>query len=67
MGKRGITVWIFSSLTFFAAIHVLEAISALFFNNEIVLLKLYPLLNTLNIGVIPYFVASTAVTIPCGG
>ena len=39
MGKRGITVWIFSSLSFLAAIHALEASLALLFNTETILLK----------------------------
>ena len=67
MGKRGITVWIFSSLSFLAAIHALEAILALFFNTEIVLLKLYPFFNTLTTSSINYFLASTALTIAFWG
>jgi len=67
VGKRGITVWIFSSLSFLAAIHALEAILALFFNTEIVLLKLYPFFNTLTTSSINYFLASTALTIAFWG
>ena len=67
MGKRGATVWIFSSLSFLAAIHALEAILALFFNTEIVLLKLYPFVNTLTTSSINYFLASTALTITFWG
>ncbi len=67
MGKRGVTVWIFSSLSFLAAIHALEAILALFFNTEIVLLKLYPFFNTLTTSSINYFLASIALTIAIWG
>ena len=67
MGKRGITVWIFSSLSFFAAIHTLEATLALFFNTDIILLKSYPILNTLNIKPDTYLIASTAATIAIWG
>lgn len=67
MGKRGVTVWIFSSLSFLAAIHALEASLALFFNTEIVLLKLYPFFNTLTTSSINYFLASTALTIAFWG
>jgi len=67
MVKRGMTVWLFSSLTFFAAIHAVEAILALFFNKEIILLKFYPIINTLNISLFTYFLASTALTIGLWG
>jgi rubrerythrin len=67
MGKRGVTVWIFSSLSFLAALHALEAILALFFNTEVILLKSYPIINTLNINPATYFLASTAVTITMWG
>jgi len=43
--KIGISIWLFSSLTFIALLHLAEAISVLVFNNEIRLLKLYPLIN----------------------
>lgn len=45
MGKKGIAVWIFSSLTFMALAHLIDAISALIFSNEIKLLQLYPFLG----------------------
>ena len=67
MIKRGTIVWIFSSLSFLAAIHALEAILALFFKTEVILLKIYPILNTLNISSINYFFASIAVTIALWG
>jgi rRNA maturation endonuclease Nob1 len=43
--KKGISIWLFSSLTFIALLHLAEAISVLVFNNEIRLLQLYPLIN----------------------
>jgi rubrerythrin len=67
MGKRGVTVWIFSSLSFLAAIHTLEAILALFFNTETILLKSYPIINTLNINPDTYLLASTAATLAIWG
>ena len=45
MTKKGISIWLFSSLTFIALLHLAEAISVLVFNNEIRLLQLYPLIN----------------------
>jgi methyl-accepting chemotaxis protein len=45
LAKKGISVWLFSSLTFIALIHLIEAISVLVFNNQIRLLQLYPFIN----------------------
>ena len=42
MARKGLSVWLFSSMTFIALLHLLDAISALFFNNPIKLLQLYP-------------------------
>jgi hypothetical protein len=42
LAKKGISVWLFSSLTFIVLVHLVEAISALVFSNEIRLLRLYP-------------------------
>lgn len=67
MGKRGVTVWIFSSLSFLAAIHALEASLAFFFNTEVILLKSYPIINTLTISPITYLLASIALTIAIWG
>lgn len=38
-------MWLFSSLTFIALLHLVDAISALVFGNEIRLLKFYPLIS----------------------
>lgn len=45
MARKGICIWLFSSLTFIALIHLIESISVLVFNNQIMLLQLYPFIN----------------------
>lgn len=45
MAKKGIGVWLFSTLTFVALIHLIDAISVLVFNSQIRLLQLYPFIN----------------------
>jgi len=45
LAKKGISVWLFSSLTFIALLHLTEAISVLVFNNKIRLLGLYPFIG----------------------
>jgi DNA repair exonuclease SbcCD ATPase subunit len=64
LAKKGIFVWLFSSLTFIALLHLIEAISALVFNNETKLLKLYPIINEKLQAITPitYFWASAAAT-----
>ena len=64
MAKKGISIWLFSSLTFIALLHLAEAISVLVFNNEIRLLKLYPFINEKLQAITPitYFWASAAAT-----
>jgi len=64
LAKKGISIWLFSSLTFIALLHLAEAISVLFFNNEIRLLQLYPLINekVQSITPITYFWVSAAST-----
>jgi rubrerythrin len=42
MRKKGLAVWIFSTLTFISSVHLIEAIFAVVFNNPIRLLQLYP-------------------------
>ncbi len=65
MRKKGITIWLFSTLTFTALIHLIDAASAVLFNNPTRLLQLYPFINQqlqqipLNI----YFYAAAASTI----
>ena len=45
MVRKGIAVWLFSSLTFISLIHLIEAISTVVFGGEIRLLALYPILG----------------------
>ena len=42
MTKKGFGVWLFSTLTAIAAVHLIDAANALIFNKPITLLKLYP-------------------------
>lgn len=64
MAKKGISIWLFSSLTFITLLHLADAISALVFNNEIKLLKLYPFVNEKLQAITPmaYFWISAAAT-----
>jgi rRNA maturation endonuclease Nob1 len=65
VAKKGITIWLFSSLTFIALAHLIDATSALLFNNPMRLLQLYPLINEKlqNITPITYFWISAAATL----
>ena len=65
MSKKGIIVWLFSSLTFIALIHLIEAASALIFNNEIHLLQIYPFIGEKLQTITPltYFIASATATL----
>lgn len=45
MAKKGISVWLFSTLTFVALVHLIDAISVLVFNSQIKLFQLYPFIN----------------------
>ena len=45
MVRKGVAVWVFSTLSFIAAIHALEAALWLFFDRAPVLLKNYPIIN----------------------
>lgn len=65
MAKKGISVWIFSSLTFLSLLHLIEAITVLFFNNQVRLLKLYPIIGAELVQTITptiYFWAVTVAT-----
>jgi hypothetical protein len=65
LSKKGIIVWLFSSLTFIALIHLIEAASALIFNNEIHLLQIYPFIGEKLQTITPltYFIASATATL----
>jgi hypothetical protein len=43
--KKGIAIWLFSTLTFITLIHLIDAASAVLFNNPMQLLQLYPFIN----------------------
>ncbi|MBN1358666.1 hypothetical protein JW988_07850 [Candidatus Bathyarchaeota archaeon] len=45
MRRKGIAIWLFSSLTVISLIHLIDAASALLFNNTTHILQLYPLIN----------------------
>ncbi len=45
MRKKGIAIWLFSTLTFASLIHLIDAASATLFNNPIRLFQLYPFIN----------------------
>jgi rubrerythrin len=47
--KKGIAVWLFTSLTFVSLLHLIDAAAALFFNNPTHLLQLYPFINQMQI------------------
>jgi rRNA maturation endonuclease Nob1 len=63
--KKGLCVWLFSSLTFISLVHLTEAMSVLFFNNQAHLIQLYPLIGGLLQAISPatYFLASAASTL----
>jgi predicted transcriptional regulator len=43
--KKGIAIWLFTTLTFIALIHLIDAASAVIFHNPTQLLQLYPFIN----------------------
>jgi rRNA maturation endonuclease Nob1 len=69
LSKKGISIWLFSSLTFIALIHLIEAISAIVFNSEIRLLQLYPFISEKLQTITPltYFIASATATLALWG
>jgi ribosomal protein L32 len=73
LAKKRIGVWLSSTLTFIALVHLIDAISVLVFNNQIKLLQLYPFINEKLQNITPsaYFWVSTITTfilwgITCG-
>jgi rubrerythrin len=62
--KKGIAIWLFTSLTFVSLLHLIEAAAALFFNNPTHLLQLYPFINQMQIPMDIYLyitILSTAI------
>lgn len=58
MVNRGKYTWVFGSLSFIAIIHVIEAFITLFFNKEIVLLRMYPFVGSTSINTLSYLLVS---------
>ena len=69
MAKKGLSVWIFSSLTFVSVAHLIEAIYVLVSGSEIKFLKLYPFVGgTLgNVSPVVYLWLSAAASLVCWG
>lgn len=69
VARKGLSVWLLSSLTFVALLHMLDAISAFVFDNSIRLLQMYPLVGEQLLKVTPsmYFWISTVVTLVLWG
>jgi rubrerythrin len=60
--KKGIAVWLFTTLTFISLLHLIEAAAALFFNNPTHLLQLYPFINQMQIPMDVYLYVSIVST-----
>jgi len=60
--KKGIAIWLFSTLTFISLIHLIDAAAAVLFNNQIQLLQLYPFINQQQISTDIYLYISGAST-----
>jgi peptidoglycan hydrolase CwlO-like protein len=63
--KKGFGVWLFSTLTVIAAIHLIDAANALLFDKPITLLRLYPLEEAKLQAITPtiYFLTTAASTL----
>ena len=62
MVRKGVAVWIFSTLSFITAIHAFEATLWLFLNREPILIRKYPIINEFNIDPYLYFFSSAFLT-----
>jgi len=69
LAKKGITVWLFSTLTFAAILHLIDATYTLVLNNQIKLLPLYPFIGEelQTITPIIYFLGSTITALTLWG
>jgi rRNA maturation endonuclease Nob1 len=65
LAKKGLSVWICSSLTFIALAHLIDALSALIFNNAIRLLQFYSFIGDKLQAITPqtYFWLSAAASL----
>ena len=63
--RKGIAIWLFSSLTVISLIHLIDSASALLFNNPKQILQLYPVINQQlqQIPVDIYLYTSASVTV----
>ena len=64
MRRKGIAIWLFTSLTFVSLLHLIEAAAAVLFNNPTHLLQLYPFINQMQIPMDIYLyitIVSTAI------
>ena len=69
VARKGLSAWLFSSLTFVAIMHWLDAASALIFNNPIRLLPLYPFIGQKLQSLTPfvYFCISAIISVVLWG
>lgn len=69
MPRKGLAVWIFSSLTFLSVAHLIDAIYALISGNPIGLLKIYPLIGQKlsSMGSVTYLWLSASISLACWG
>ena len=69
VARKGLSVWLLSSLTFIALLHMVDAISAFVFGNSIKLLSMYPLVGgqLSGVGASMYFWVSSVVTLVLWG
>jgi len=63
--KKGVAIWLLTTLTFIALIHLIDAAAALLFNSSTHILQLYPIINQQlqQIPITLYLYASAAATI----
>jgi hypothetical protein len=69
MSKKGLCVWVFSSMTFISLLHLTDAVSIVFLNSQSHLLKLYPYVGQQLQSAPPtiYLLASALATLVCWG
>jgi rRNA maturation endonuclease Nob1 len=67
--KKTLLIWLFSTLTLISLLHLIDAVTAIIFNNQIRLLQLYPFINEQlkNISTGAYLYISAASTITLWG
>lgn len=63
MRKKGIAIWLLSTLTVISLVHAIDAAATILFNNQTQLLQLYPLINQQQIAADIYLYISGALTV----